>query len=145
MKPKPTKKDEYKDEKLKIAKRLSNIKDALGYQYDIDFATELGIQKGAYSSIMTGVSALSFRSIMKLSQRYVNFNYLIYGVKTRHGGLLLPISSVKAATVEENEGIYIERIHLLEQENELLKKQVSTLENTIKDKETIISMIQNRK
>lgn len=145
MKPKPSKNNEFAVQKKQISKRLEHIKDALGYKFDKDFAEALNLTKGTYSTIMNGLSALSFRTIMKLAKKQVNFNYIFYGVKTRHGGLLIPLSSIKTAMVEENEGVYIERIALLEQENASLKKEVQRMENTIRDKETIIDMLNRQK
>jgi transcriptional regulator with XRE-family HTH domain len=140
MKVKSGKINEFAFEKRQIAKRIKNISEGLGYKFDHDFAAYLGLKKGTYSTILNGVSALSFRTIMRLVNKKVNLNYLFYGTRARYGGLFLPLSSNKTSEFQENEGVYIEKIGLLEQENESLKIAVLRLEATVKDKETIIEM-----
>lgn len=136
--------DPLQIEKQKVGKRLEIISEKLNFQYHNEFAQFLGLKKGTLSSIMRGRNALSFSTLMKLAQRQINFNFLFYGVKTRHGGIIIPAASITNAEINESEGIYIDRIKLLEQENRHLKQQIEQAERRIKDKEMIIEILQRK-
>lgn len=136
--------DEYFVEKQKIGKRLELIGDRLGFRFAKDFAEFLSISKGTYSSILTGRNALSFKTLMKLANRQVNFNFLFYGLKGRSSGIIITKNAINTANEDESEGLYIERIQMLEQQNESLKKEIKAKNETIESKNLTIKLLMKK-
>ena len=136
--------DEYFVEKQKIGKRLMLIGDRLGFRFSKDFAEFLSLSKGTYSSILTGRNALSFKTLMKLANRQVNFNYLFYGLKGRSSGIIITKNAINTANEDESEGLYIERIQMLEQQNEHLKEKIKAKNETIESKNLTIKLLMKK-
>lgn len=136
--------DEYFVERQNIGKRLMLIGDRLGFRFAKDFAEFLSISKGTLSSILTGRNALSFKTLMKLANRQVNFNYLIYGSKGRTSGIIITKNAINTANEDESEGLYIERIQMLEQQNEHLKKEIKAKNEIIESKNLTIKLLMKK-
>lgn len=66
-------------QKTIIGKRLKKIRKNLDFTQQ-QMADLLGINRQSYAGLEVGRSAISFKSILSLKEKQVNFNYLFHGI-----------------------------------------------------------------
>lgn len=63
-----------------VAKRLKNLREALGFKSQVSFATELGIGRNTYNPFETGTCELTFETACLIRKKFkIPIDWLFWG------------------------------------------------------------------
>lgn len=123
-----------------IGKRLEYIKDKKNWTYE-QLADELGLTRRSVYSLMKSDSVANLDTLQHIS-KVTGDIFTINGKGMTQINTLNGDSNIQS-NVQMN-GDSIEYVKILEEKVKLLNEKIAVLENSLKDKDFIISLLKNK-